>query len=88
MKYAFRGNCLPGCGVCKPPSQFCIHNGMVALHAEAAVHGQVIKPAIDKLEYRIVVLENGPKALVIHDADTDKAAAAMDVRAPLIILRV
>ena len=53
---------------------------MAALHNEAAVCGQVIKPAIDTLEYRIVVLENGLKALVIHDADTDKAAAAMDVR--------
>ena len=46
----------------------------------AAVLGRITKPANDTLDYRIIVLENGLKALLVHDPDTDKAAAAMDVR--------
>ncbi|GMH33522.1 hypothetical protein BSKO_01356 [Bryopsis sp. KO-2023] len=41
--------------------------------------GSVVKPLNDDREYRIIVLENGLKALLISDPRTDKAAAALDV---------
>jgi len=37
------------------------------------------KPDLDEREYKIIKLDNGLHALLIHDAKTDKAAAAMDV---------
>lgn len=33
----------------------------------------------DEREYRIIQLENGLKATLIHDIETDKAAASLDV---------
>lgn len=60
---------------------------MVTLH-KAALSGQIIKPTIDKLDYRIIVLDNGLKACVVHDVDTDKAAASMDVRISLIMYHI
>ncbi len=41
---------------------------------------EVIKPAVDKLNYRCVTLDNGLRITLISDAEADKAAAAMDVR--------
>ena len=38
----------------------------------------------DKRTYRGIELSNGLKALVIHDADADIAAAAMNVRFDLL----
>jgi hypothetical protein len=40
---------------------------------------QLIKPACDKLSYRVVELPNKLRILLIHDPETDKAAAALDV---------
>ena len=37
------------------------------------------KPLLDERSYRVVKLPNQLEALLIHDADTDKASAAMDV---------
>jgi insulysin len=37
------------------------------------------KPLLDTREYRVIKLPNDLEALLIHDADSDKAAAAMDV---------
>lgn len=37
------------------------------------------KPLLDDRSYRVVRLPNQLEALLIHDADTDKASAAMDV---------
>ena len=37
-------------------------------------------PAVDRFAYRLIVLENGLQALLIHDPNADKAAAACDVR--------
>ncbi|KAG8828958.1 Insulinase (Peptidase M16), partial [Serendipita sp. 399] len=37
------------------------------------------KPDLDERQYRLIKLENGLQALLVHDATTDKAAAAMDV---------
>lgn len=37
------------------------------------------KPDLDDREYKTVTLSNGLTALLIHDAKTDKAAAALDV---------
>lgn len=37
------------------------------------------KPQLDNRTYRVIQLPNKLEALLIHDADTDKASAAMDV---------
>ena len=37
------------------------------------------KNDVDTRDYRLIKLENGLQALLIHDATADKAAAAMDV---------
>jgi insulysin len=36
-------------------------------------------PALDDRKYRVIRLPNQLEALIIHDADTDKASAALDV---------
>ncbi|XP_020519710.1 insulin-degrading enzyme-like 1, peroxisomal isoform X2 [Amborella trichopoda] len=40
---------------------------------------EILKPRIDKREYRRIVLSNSLEVLLISDPDTDKCAAAMDV---------
>jgi secreted Zn-dependent insulinase-like peptidase len=42
--------------------------------------GGIVTPLVDKQQYRLISLPSGLQALLVHDADTDKAAAAMDVR--------
>lgn len=37
------------------------------------------KPLLDNRSYRVIELPNKLEALLIHDPDTDKASAAMDV---------
>lgn len=37
------------------------------------------RPALDNRSYRVVRLPNQLEALLIHDPETDKAAAALDV---------
>lgn len=37
------------------------------------------KPSLDDRDYRVVRLENDLEALLVHDPDTDKASAALDV---------
>lgn len=37
------------------------------------------KPILDDRSYRVIQLPNKLEALLVHDAETDKAAAAMDV---------
>lgn len=37
------------------------------------------KPSLDDRSYRVVQLPNKLEALLVHDPETDKAAAAMDV---------
>ena len=37
------------------------------------------KPLLDKRQYRVIKLPNQLEALLIHDPETDKASAAMDV---------
>ncbi len=39
------------------------------------------KPLLDTRTYRVIRLPNKLEALLIHDPDSDKAAAAMDVNA-------
>ena len=36
-------------------------------------------PALDDRSYRVIRLPNKLEALLVHDADTDKASAALDV---------
>lgn len=40
---------------------------------------EIEKPETDDRDYRLIRLENGLQALLIHDPKADKAAAAMDV---------
>ena len=37
------------------------------------------KPSLDDRDYRVVRLDNELEALLVHDAETDKASAALDV---------
>jgi len=37
------------------------------------------KPQLDDRTYRVIELPNKLEALLVHDAETDKASAAMDV---------
>jgi hypothetical protein len=46
---------------------------------QLVVGAEIIKPACDKLSYRALQLPNKLRVLLIHDSDTDKAAAALDV---------
>ncbi|TKA83576.1 hypothetical protein B0A55_00413 [Friedmanniomyces simplex] len=55
------------------------------LHSHASPGGvqrladKLEKPLLDNRSYRVVKLSNELEALLIHDPDTDKASAAMDV---------
>ena len=40
---------------------------------------QLERPALDDRSYRVIRLPNQLEALLVHDAETDKASAAMDV---------
>lgn len=40
---------------------------------------QLEKPLLDTRSYRVIKLPNELEALLVHDPDTDKASAAMDV---------
>ena len=37
------------------------------------------KPLLDDRDYRVVRLDNELEALLVHDSETDKASAALDV---------
>ena len=54
-----------------------------SLHSRIAVPSRVAdimqKPQLDKRTYRVIKLANNLEALLIHDSETDKASAAMDV---------
>ncbi|KAG4125289.1 hypothetical protein ERO13_D10G086832v2 [Gossypium hirsutum] len=40
---------------------------------------EILKPRIDKREYRRIVIRNSLQVLLISDLDTDKCAASMNV---------
>jgi hypothetical protein len=48
-------------------------------HAERLTDNSMERPALDDRSYRVIRLPNKLEALLIHDADTDKASAALDV---------
>lgn len=50
-------------------------------HASTAtlLTDQLEKPSLDDRQYRVVRLDNGLEALLVHDPETDKASAALDV---------
>lgn len=53
-----------------------------SLHSKTGVEclaDHLEKPIIDNRLYRVVKLPNDLEALLIHDPDTDKASASMDV---------
>lgn len=39
------------------------------------------RPSLDDRSYKVIKLPNKLEALLIHDGDTDKASAALDVNA-------
>lgn len=43
------------------------------------VSEDIVKPACDKLSYRVVHLQNNLRVLLVHDPETEKGAAALDV---------
>ena len=47
---------------------------------------EVVKPAVDKLTYRCLKLDNGLRITLVSDPEADKAAAAMDV-SNLVVLK-
>lgn len=57
------------------------HNGIPSNSREGTVRlaDQLEKPLLDDRSYRVIRLPNKLEALLIHDPDTDKASAAMDV---------
>ncbi|OMH38387.1 hypothetical protein BGP75_08000 [Motiliproteus sp. MSK22-1] len=60
---------------------FCVTTLLVSVGAAASdsVVSKIIKSPNDKRSYLAFELENGLKALVISDPDTDRSAASMDV---------
>jgi secreted Zn-dependent insulinase-like peptidase len=57
----------------------CPKTTTVPVAAKPAPAASVVKSPNDSRDYRTFVLDNGMRAVVIHDADTDMAAAALDV---------
>lgn len=52
------------------------------IHSRSSVEclaDKLDKPLLDNRSYRVIKLPNQLEALLIHDPDTDKASAAMDV---------
>ena len=43
------------------------------------VTNNIEKPSLDGRDYRFIKLDNELEALLVHDPDTDKASAALDV---------
>lgn len=50
------------------------HRGLVETLAD-----QLEKPSLDDRSYRVIKFPNQLEVLLVHDAETDKASAAMDV---------
>lgn len=54
-------------------------NGTVPKKA-TVLADELERPELDDRKYRVIRLENGLEALIVHDPNTDKASAALDVR--------
>lgn len=52
---------------------------MAPLHPVERVTDHIERPSVDNRTYRVIRLQNKLEALIVHDPDTDKASAAMDV---------
>ncbi|OAA58393.1 a-pheromone processing metallopeptidase ste23 [Niveomyces insectorum RCEF 264] len=49
-------------------------------HASVKIITEALqKPSLDDRSYRVIELANGLEALLVHDAETDKASASLDV---------
>lgn len=46
--------------------------------------GGIIVPKADTFEYRWITLPNDLKVVLVHDPETDKAAASLDVSVALV----
>lgn len=53
---------------------------MAQLHrAIASITDDIIKPDVDKRQWRALKLQNEMSILIVSDPDTDKSAASMNV---------
>ena len=67
---------LNGSSTASTPAQ----NGSTSIGPSSASSVLVpVKSSGDERSYRYLVLPNGLQVLLVHDAETDKASAAMDV---------
>ena len=39
----------------------------------------LVKPQVDTLDYRFLTLDNGLRAVLVHDGEADKAGCSLDV---------
>lgn len=49
--------------------------------------GSIIRPLKDKLHYEHLTLDNGMKIMLVHDPTAEKAACAVDVSDPFLLVR-
>lgn len=50
-----------------------------SLPAYSVFMGQIQKPDLDDRDYKLIQLENGLRAILVHDSAADKAAACVTV---------
>jgi len=63
-----------------PPSEFLASANAPCHHPPATLLTDTLeKPSLDNRDYRVVRLDNELEALLVHDPETDKASAALDV---------
>ncbi len=75
-----RAACMFCCVMPTCPKFYCSFDMTDRLgSAEQSQALPLVLPAIDDHEYRLLVLKNGLKALLVHDASADKAGVACDV---------
>lgn len=55
------------------------HNHLGRQTSVTLLTDRLEKPSLDDRQYRVVRLDNGLEALLVHDPETDKASAALDV---------
>ena len=64
---------------CQPNHRTEITKASIAFTKRLPTSNAMEKPLLDNRSYRVIKLPNQLEILLIHDPDTDKAAASMDV---------
>jgi insulysin len=65
------------------PAGYEVHNtieGAPSSAPFAVYNGKLETSTLDDRAYRLIRLQNGLEAMIVHDPETDKASAAMDIR--------